>query len=301
MLSLSLRDPPNVLFTDKIATVITHFLPPRQILEFPESHAVWCRTPPTRVVVFVHGFRGEALETWHRFDELLPEDPSSANFDFLFYGYDGFRSELMASVGAFKGFLERLLTLPSRISNQQLPIHATRPDTHEYNEIMLVGHSLGAVVIRYALLQLRRSKAKNLERIRLAFFAPAHRGAYLAKLMNETLSPIPFLNLFAGLLKFKSPLIEQLLPNSDELQELQRLTEEALKSGENSQSLVAESVFIAKTENIVKNLPFCQDPEPVIIEADHKWICKPLTNDSFCFGHLVNLFNEQAKGTHAGN
>ena len=276
----------------------THFLPARPIRTIQQSRAVWSRVPSKKAVVFVHGFRGNAIDTWSRFDELLPEEPKGVGFDFVFYGYDAFHSELIASVGDFREFLAKLLTCPSELSNPALPVQARRADDHVYQEIILVGHSLGAVLIRFALLDLHKLEFDQLGKIRLVLFAPAHCGAYLSKLFAETISPIKWLNLFAALIKFKSPLIDQLLPDSKELRELEKRTNKALES-DDSAYLVAERVFIARRENVVKNLTFCEDPLPITLEADHKSICKPAAADSPCLGNLVNLLSE-SEGAYAG-
>ena len=41
----------------------------------------------TGTVVFVHGFRGAAVETWEGFPELLSEDPDLGAYSFCFWGY----------------------------------------------------------------------------------------------------------------------------------------------------------------------------------------------------------------------
>jgi pimeloyl-ACP methyl ester carboxylesterase len=285
---------PRLAAYGSIPKMQTHFLPRRSIPIFRQAYAIWSRTPVKRVLVFVHGFRGHAVETWTKFDELLPQEPGCVGLDYIFYGYDAFRSELLAIAGEFRGFLIRLLADPSEVSNPMLPIQSQRPPT-PYDEVILVGHSLGAVLIREALLELQKLDVPGLQTISMILFAPAHRGAYLARLLKETLSPIPLLNLLAGGVKYASPLIDQLLPESQELVDLHNMTKRALESG-GSEYLVAKQVFIAKRESVVLNLPFCQDPPPVVLDSDHISICKPRDSSSPCLGHLVNSIRPKVAG-----
>jgi hypothetical protein len=92
-----------------------------------------------------------------------------------------------------------------------------------------------------------------------------------------------------------SPLIEQLLPDSQELLELRTLTTNAINSGA-CEYLIAKQVLIAKRENIVVNLPFCEDPPPRPIDADHTSICKPLNGDSESLGYLIKSIRGRAVG-----
>jgi triacylglycerol esterase/lipase EstA (alpha/beta hydrolase family) len=272
----------------------THFLPPRRIPSHTSSYAALARTQVSNLLVFVHGFRGHALQTWQRFDELLPEEPGCADFDYVFYGYDAFGSDLMASAAAFRGFLEILLTEPASIWTGMLPIQARR-DGRLYDRITLVGHSLGAVVIRCALLDLAGLGAVGLEKLNLIFFAPAHSGAHLSRVLKESISPISLLNFFAAIVRLRSPLIEQLLPDSQELKHLNQATRDLLATGK-YKYLVAKNVFIAKSENVVINVPFCQDPPAIAIEANHMSVCKSNDAESEPFGHLVKAIRTKAAG-----
>jgi pimeloyl-ACP methyl ester carboxylesterase len=280
----------------------THFRPAREIKGgFKLSQAIWSREHARNAVLFVHGFRGDALRTWGNFPDLLIEEPSSRTFDFVFYGYDAFSSELNACAVDFAKFLKTLILNPAEISNTTVPSQAARRADHKYTTIYLVGHSLGAVVMRLALLQLREVIKSDLNRVRMILFAPAHCGAYLAKLLSETLSPIPILNLAGSLLRFSSPLIDQLMPGSDELKDLKSQTTASIATDGEAAYLVAKKVAIARKERIVKNLRFCADPtfeEP--IDAHHVSICKPKSCDSQCFSILLTAFEELAEGSSAG-
>ncbi|PON14871.1 hypothetical protein C2W62_26795 [Candidatus Entotheonella serta] len=91
----------------------------------------------TRLAIFVHGFIGDYLETWGKFPELLQADSSLDNYDFLFWGY------------------------PSRFFRQNEDIGTT--GKHLKSEIdylakpcakiVLIGHSMGGLVIRSYLVQ----------------------------------------------------------------------------------------------------------------------------------------------------
>jgi hypothetical protein len=224
---------------------------------------------------------------------LLPEEPSCSGFDYVFYGYDGFRGELLASAAEFRQFLEVVLTQPWKLW-RDIPHQSARPESH-YKEVVLVCHSLGAVVVRRALLDLTMSGSVDTSIVKLVLFAPAHRGAHLARLFIETFTGAPLFNLFAGLARFTSPLVDQLHPGSKELEGLLTETQTALSTAKYPQ-LSAQNVFIATLERIVTNVSFCQDSPPIPIEGNHVSICKPTDEYSASLGQLVKAVRAKAAG-----
>jgi pimeloyl-ACP methyl ester carboxylesterase len=257
----------------------TH-LQERELAHDSVAHLIPSIKPDGRVMIFVHGYGGaDCMETWSDFPRLLPLHPQVAGCDFIFYGYDGLRADLVASAGLFERFLNDLLSGTAIRLNAALPISASRPAGFSYNKIMLVGHSLGAVILRWALLDARSRNRNWLEdgRIRFMLYAPAHSGADVVALAREILERGAFfLRFFSGAARFVSPLIDQLKPNSEHLQTLARNSRQAMREVGPTSYLKPAAVVIAEYENIVRNIPFCEDgPAEVIQGTNHISICKP--------------------------
>jgi hypothetical protein len=134
---------------------------------------------------------------------------------------------------------------------------------------------LGAVIARRALLD-AISEGKNWpNKVSLILYAPAHNGANIVNLISDTISGWPLGAAIGSMIKFKSPLINQLKPGSKDLLKLSTDTQEKIDAGF-SACLIAKKVFIAQLENVVENQVFCKDPPPKSIPGTtHVSICKP--------------------------
>jgi pimeloyl-ACP methyl ester carboxylesterase len=231
--------------------------------------------PSRKIVVFVHGYGGDGVSTWADFDRLSIRRPEFSGYDILFYEYDGLQAELRASSSLFYEFLTWLFGYPAHAINQSLSRAAARPTSFSYDKVILVCHSLGAVIARFALLRATREQKVWAPKAKLLLFAPAHKGAVVTKLALETAGHFRFLALFAGILEFKSPLVKQLEKGSAELIELESHTMAELNGGANNH-LMAHKVCIAEKEHVVSNDKFGIDPEAEAIRhATHTTICKP--------------------------
>jgi pimeloyl-ACP methyl ester carboxylesterase len=240
--------------------------------------ALFSAQPNRKAVLFIHGFSGNALRTWSEFPELLPECSKCTGSDLYFYGYDALRDELIASAAIFRVFLDRLFGKTKEILAANLPPSAQRADDFEYDQLVIAAHSLGAVVARRALLDATIKQSGWVARTKLVLFAPAHMGARVADLALEAASSFSFVKLFGHIIRFASPFIDELKPNSPELKSLLADTTAALEGGKNAH-LVAQKVIIATRESIVSNIPFAKDPPPdAIAGTSHTTVCKPRKN-----------------------
>ena len=231
--------------------------------------------PSRKAVLFIHGFSGDAIETWSDFHLLLPATHPCQGRDLFFYGYDGLRAEMTASASLFRDFLDRLFRETARYVNDNLPPAAGRPPGFSYDGLAIVAHSLGAVITRRALLDATRMRLSWPSKTKMVLYAPAHMGASVADLALEVASGFKFLRLFGSLARFESPLIDQLKPGSRDLETLLMETNAACQGGKN-RHLVACKVIIAEYERIVRNERFGADPPPqTIAETTHTSVCKP--------------------------
>lgn len=253
----------------------THF-PLRPIGgDVEDTYSLFAINPTGKAILFIHGYSGDALTTWSQFDSLLPLEAKSAGHDLLFYGYDGLHSDMPASAGIFAQFLKYLAQDPSHLL-RALPPLVTRDPKFRYDEIMIVAHSLGAVIARWALLDLYDNGCRDLERFQMVLFAPAHKGARVDRLAAAVGSGFPLLGLLWTGFQFNSPLVEQLGEESPYLASMEERTQTAIRAEGKKSYLVPRSIRIAEYEKIVRNLTFAADPPATpISKKNHMEICKP--------------------------
>jgi hypothetical protein len=105
-------------------------------------------SPNGKLLLFVHGFLGDAVETWGDFLNLLGT-AETKEFDSLFYQYSVNKSQveilsqflLDALSFVFEGAL--ITELKKQGVNRSVP----------YKEVLISAHSLGAVIVRDALMR----------------------------------------------------------------------------------------------------------------------------------------------------
>lgn len=113
-------------------------------------------------VIFVHGFLGDAYKTWVDFQGRVEEE-EWASADLYFWQYDSFRASIPASAARFLDFAEEVQQAPEewfRVPPESVPgavrhalgaLEPLRTGTTSYRRLVLVGHSLGGVVLREAI------------------------------------------------------------------------------------------------------------------------------------------------------
>lgn len=256
----------------------SHHLPETLGKAFGEgTTAQWAVNPTGKAIIFVHGFQGEALDTWTDFPTLLTEDARLTGVDLIFYGYDGLYTQAGVSSLMFLQFLEQLFTAPNSLLGKALqPRH-----NFTYSSVVIAAHSLGAVVTRRALLDAEADGSAWIDKVRLVFFAPAHSGAYAAVLASAYLSSQDWwLGKIAGAAAaYNLPLLEDLKPGSVVLAALDADTRKALQAKPKAGHLVAHTVVWADDDKVVINHRFGGDPRAKLIRgSDHRRVCKPLND-----------------------
>lgn len=256
-----------------------------------ESSVRWATNPAGRAVVFVHGFGGEAQGTWDQFPALLPLQPQCDGRDLFFYGYDSLVQQATVSAAEFLTFLQELGTRPYAGVIQPSLTDSRRADPQfQYQHITIVGHSLGAVVAREALVQEAMEDAPGawLGNVSLVLFAPAHSGAQIIDLTNEAMGALPamFSAAAAAGIKTYAQVLNDLKPESIALGRLQDDTKELL--GKGFSALRAKVVVIGKKDRIVSAVRFGGDPGPRIVpDKGHIGVCKPDAGYTAPLGYLL--------------
>jgi pimeloyl-ACP methyl ester carboxylesterase len=237
-----------------------------------KSEAHWATKPTGKAVIFVHGFGGSAINTWVQFPSLLQTEGSCGGHDLIFYGYDGLRIRAHPSADLLGRFLEQLFTNPAEIVVQSLGT-ASRSPTFSYRQVVIVAHSLGAVVSRLALLDAYRKGRSWTSRTGLVLFAPAHTGAHIIPLASLAMGALRLAPVEA-LARFRFQVLNDLDENSQTLKDLADRTRKALRKG--AKHLVAIRVVHAGDDKIVNYVDFCEDPPAEFIHGvSHTGVCKP--------------------------
>lgn len=161
------------------ATVSTVSVPPKG--ERLGMHILFEPTePPALDIVAIHGLGGDPFDTWTHTNktlwlrDFLPADIPNARI--MTFGYDA---------GALRAPKDRALPMAEALL---LAIRNKRPGTAKKRPLFLIGHSLGGIVIKEALVfaQARQNlHSDTLKSVRhLMFFGTPHQGTdtYLVNL-----------------------------------------------------------------------------------------------------------------------
>ena len=270
----------------------THYTPRPLPAHGKDSVVRWATDPVGRAVVFVHGFGGEAQGTWDQFASLLPLQPQAAGRDLFFFGYDSLAQQAPISAAEFRDFLVDLWTDP--VTRLILPglSDARRADpAFRYQHVTLVAHSLGAIVVREALVQAALEDPPHpwVHHVSLVLFAPAHTGARAAELGKELLGVLP--SSIEAALKGGThaaiPVLLDLEPGSETLKALATSTEDLLAQGYDS--LRAKVVVMGTKDQVVHSVRFCKDPGPRrAVGLGHIRVCKPDPAYTAPLGYLLS-------------
>ncbi|UVC09295.1 alpha/beta hydrolase [Rhizobium sp. TH2] len=234
-----------------------------------EQEPNWSVKPAKTCLIFVHGYGGRALETWGDLKDLLLESPSIDQCDIVFLGYESRSKQASASSALIYNAVNRIVDH----TNDILELSGTdiRSDDFEYENVVLVGHSLGGVLVRDVLINLHREGKSWANRSKIMLFAPAHSGAIAldlvsrAGLLSSLLRPIEIV-LFAT-----SPVLRDMEIESPYLTGLRE------RARDLGPLAAARFVVHATGDSVVSSNQFCADPMSVFYSnQDHISCCKPI-------------------------
>lgn len=218
------------------------------IPEFCSSFYLEPRNGCDRTIVFVHGFSGDAESTWQYFHSLMISDSFFEKTRIIFYDYDSLNTYLDRSVDTFLKFI--------RFTNT-LSIH----DDSDHR-ITMIGHSLGGLIIRKAVILAHKNNEHWLDASTFALVAPAQAGAHVTKVVDEIRLSFRFLRLFT-LTAIKNIVILRDLEETSP--GILSLAEEVYKYDD--QRIKPKSIIVPENETVVLERKLHGDPEYTVIKG----------------------------------
>jgi pimeloyl-ACP methyl ester carboxylesterase len=245
-----------------------------------------------RAAIFVHGFGGKPTSTWvdfHRLaDEYCPEYPWWSTSDMFFYSYESLGTPIRHNAELLGDFVGRVWLDEWR---DNFSIHSRR----HYEDMILVGHSEGAVIIRRLILDRYEAikqavkaahptmedntlKTRMLEALgsdslltsHLRLFAPACRGTNFSSWVGFMTSLSHFLAAIAS----SSLVRNELRPDSPVLESLKTGTEKAHSDFPELSSLFTRPLF-GVPDQIVISDSYAGEMLLWDVGYDHFAVCKP--------------------------
>lgn len=237
------------------------------------TSAYYCIKPnPKNLLIFVHGFGGKSTATWGDFPILIKNFSQFNSSDVIFYGYKSKQIPALGNAELFYSHLKKFVNPRVKLGNSD------RRDTiNKYENILFIGHSLGAIIIRKTLLDAKRDDPAWLKNSKIILFAPAHRGAHIHRLLMEAI-PESF-KVFASAAKLLFPVLIDLEQDSETIKDLIKDNEKFLAKAGNDCFTKATYIMASVKDKVVLKHRFCEDPnvEP-IADKGHIAICKPVLN-----------------------
>ena len=248
------------------------------------SKGVFSYHPNGTLVVFVHGFTGSPEGTWRDFPALLPTEPRANGADAMFFGYDSVFGNPADSAKQLREFMDVLWTSPAACWPDVIAKGRAGKQWLGYSKLVLVAHSLGAVVSRLALHDAlaRPSGPSWGKAAQMVLFAPAHKGAYRKEfidLLGQTLLMVPkagrIFKITRWAIQKTIPAAEHLQPKSKMLVDLENTAVE-LDRKKGLRSATAKRTVFGSRDLVVLQIPFGCDPPAGIARGDgHTSVCKP--------------------------
>jgi pimeloyl-ACP methyl ester carboxylesterase len=275
---------------------VHHFIP---IPEFPESYLLAADLEPAETaVVFAHGFLGDAYGSWVDFQTRIDRESWWARVDLYFVQYDSFGDSVSGGADVLFKLVEFLEKPPAHwfevpeesmppMIRESLGRFRLRSEATNYQQLVLVGHSQGGVVLREMILRHARSYVAQLENATsasvpvprileaaLRLFAPAISGARPAGLVGIAMRILGVGGLARLMLSF-SPSYAELLPQGGVVGDLRAKTEMLAKRFPAVNAFRAD-VLWAEHDNIVIDREYFSDRNHGRVAGEHhQSVCKP--------------------------
>jgi len=227
------------------------------------------------LAVFCHGWHGDLVKTWGALNKLYAlhhnDEGPFEDVDILFLGYNSSPTsiDLLAS-----WIRDRIVSVfPSWSAGNKYGNL-----TGSYKRLLLVGHSLGTLGMRKAVLELDGNKdSEVLAGLEMTLFAPPLCGVdwqtYLDAVKTSWLNPIaPILRIWQ---RAREPVADQLQSGSSFLHKLREETNKAIDAN----AVPAAHLVLGLSDRVVaiddiKDFCYQSDTHEIKSEADHVSVCK---------------------------
>lgn len=255
----------------------------------PEGRSAWTlflsSLDPARLVVFVHGFGGRPVRSWKEFESGGQTRAWWRETDMLFVGYESRKERPRETAAWLRQRLADFYPLLPPGTATRGEISARKAAITPYRELVLVGHSLGGLILRLALLQEARSwllqdreadpnaRRPPLLDATLRLFSPASAGFQPAGLLAILTCVFS-----AGMVVLKaSPAFTALRPGSELLIDTRKETEALIRRYRNELTALRAHIMWARPEQVVERAGYQTDYEAdsLIPMRDHADVCKP--------------------------
>lgn len=120
--------------------------------DFYKSQLYVSQQRARRLIVFVHGFGGQAVSTWKNFQQSGSLGEWWQEADMLFLGYESTKVNVTSVADLLIDELPKFYPQPFSPAMNVGGVPA-RDEVEPYEELFLVGHSLGGLILRRALKQ----------------------------------------------------------------------------------------------------------------------------------------------------
>ena len=239
---------------------------------------------PLRLVAFLHGFRGGAVRTWREFPSSGSTDAWWEQGDLLFIGFDSVRETITGVASRLRRELPRLF--PNPIDDQLADLgSAVREPPGPYEELVLVGHSLGGLILRRMLADCAQEWREQLTadpelpvpdllRAQTRLFSPASAGFRSAGALGVLQASPGWVGL--NMLLHRSSAFVDLQPGSPMLMATQARTEALVRAVPDDMAALRAQVVWANPDNVVNTERYETDyVDDSIDGTSHSKVCKP--------------------------
>lgn len=242
-----------------------------------QGHIAYLSTQKTeRIIIFIHGFSGSASTTWLNFPGILCNDALFDATDLIFYDYQSLKYSASDHAGDFYDFLKDHILTDSSTAYLVRAIRRRGLTIRDYKQIIFVAHSLGAIVLREAMLTANDQQMQWLDKTKMILFAPAHLGAHIKPLLFELMDLTLLTKLIGAYVRFQVPVLHDLEEDSIIINKIFSESKQLQEKGLGNFTKAAK-VIHAKGDKVVNNNRFLQDKPAFRIEkTSHKKVCKPI-------------------------